>query len=65
MYLNEASNRVLRRIFGPTRVGLKWYWWKMVVVPQGSILGPLLFLILCKRSTKGRRQEFKYDTFSR
>jgi hypothetical protein len=31
MNLNEACSRVLRRIFGPKRVGLKWYWWKMVI----------------------------------
>jgi len=31
MYLNEACSRVLRRIFGPKRVELKWYRWKMVI----------------------------------
>jgi hypothetical protein len=28
---NEACSRVLRRIFGPKRVELKWYRWKMVI----------------------------------
>jgi hypothetical protein len=31
MYLNEACSGVLRRIFGPKRVELKWYRWKMVI----------------------------------